>query len=110
MSRLPEPGEAHAAMEALDKRLHSVGDTGDIFFVGVNTQTGSMEGGGEGPVRATYGDLFDIAETADCAQAAVTHFIVDIATGRADPETAMRSMYLLAVAHGVMMERARWGK
>jgi hypothetical protein len=96
-----------AALEALDKRLHSVGETGDIFFVGVNTKTGTMDGE-DGPVRATYGDLFDIAETAECAQSAVTHFIVDIATGRADPETAMRSLYMLAVAHGCLMERKRW--
>lgn len=105
MSRLPEKGEATAAAEALERRLHAIGD-GENFVAEVNVNTDDMRG--EGPaVRAAYGDLFVIGEMAQAAEIPVNNFIYDIATGTM-PDVALRSMYLLAVAHGVLMERARW--
>lgn len=108
MSHLPEKGEAIAAAEVLNRRLHSVGDDEDRFVAEVNVRTGDVRGD-ESPMRATYGDLFDIAELAGVAVVPVHSFIEDIAAG-VDPQAAMLSLYLLAAAHGCLMERARWSR
>lgn len=110
MSRLPEPGEARAAAEVLGARIEAV--TGDDHkYAQIHRDTGEVldygETGGESAVRGAYGDLFDLHEMAVVAEGPVNAFIADIATG-AEPDVAMRSMYLLAVAHGCLMERARW--
>lgn len=107
MSRLPEPGEVQAAADTLNDRLQASRLADDeVAFVQVNTKTGAMTGAAD-VLRGTYGDLFDIGEMGEVAVAPVRAFIRDVAEGM-DPEVALLSMYLLAVAHGVLMERARW--
>lgn len=107
MSRLPEKGEAKAAVEILIARLSAVTETDeDVMVAEVNPESGEIRGE-EGAVRGVFGDLFDIGEMAACAEPAVQKFIGDIAFGVA-PDAALRSMYMLAAAHGTLMERARW--
>jgi hypothetical protein len=105
---LPEKGDVQVGLDALIARLTSVTETDeDTIHVRV-----SLEGevrGDEGAVRSVYGDLFDIPELAVAAEGPVVKFIRDIAFGEA-PDVALRSMYMLAVAHGVLIERARWRK
>jgi hypothetical protein len=103
----PEKGEALAAAEALDARLRATAPAdGGIVVAEVNRRSGEIRGE-EAAMRGAYGDLFDIGELADLAEGPVQAFIADIAFGTA-PDAALRSMFLMAVAHGVLMERARW--
>jgi hypothetical protein len=105
--RFPEKGEARAAAEALDARLRAVaGD--DIRDAEVNVCSGEMRGD-ETAVRGVYGDLFDVGDVAEFAEGPVHYFLADIAGG-VMPDVALRSMFLLAVAQGVLMERARWAQ
>ena len=109
MSRLPEPGEVLAARDVLIARLEAVTETDDdILSVKVNPDSGEIVGEALA-VRSVYGDLFDIPEMAEAAEGPVQKFIHDIAFGQA-PDAALRSMYLIAVAHGVLIERARWSR
>jgi hypothetical protein len=105
--RHPEKGEARAAADKLRDRFHSLTPEGvDHTTAEVNPSTGEWRGD-QFAMLAMYGDLFDIGEVAEIAQTPVYKFILDIASGIA-PETALRSMYLLAAAHGVLIERGRW--
>lgn len=107
MSHLPEKGEARAAADVMDARLKAA-NTGrtDEAFVEMHSRTGEMRGDSH-VMYAAYGDLFDVGDLVPVALAPVRKFIVDIAQGQ-DPESALCSMYMLAVAHGVMIERRRW--
>jgi len=105
--RFPEKGEARAAAEALDARLRAVAGENEVLTVAVNPLSGQVHGEGEQAVRSVYGDLFDLHDVAEYAEGPVHYFLADIAGGVA-PDRALRSMFLLAVAQGVMMERARW--
>lgn len=110
MSSLPEKGEVRAAAEALDERLSAAGIPEDgSASAAINVTTGEVAGDRPDAVRAVYGDLYDLAEMADVATAASEHFIIDIAVRRKPVEQALRSMYMLAAAHGVMLERRRGG-
>jgi len=107
MNPRPEKGDARAACDILIARLSAVTESDDdIVTAEVNPRSGEIRGG-EDAVRGVYGDLFDIGEMAAVAESPVQKFIEDIAFGVA-PDAALRSMYMLAVAHGVLMERARW--
>lgn len=97
-------GEVKAAADVLRDRLDAAAG-GETFVAEVNINSGDMRGE-DFAFRSVYGDLFDVAEVAKVSQAPVTAFIIDIAGG-VDPDIALRSMYLLAVAHGVLLERAR---
>lgn len=103
----PEKGEVYTARDVLVGRLTAVTETdADVLMASVSRDSGEIVGEG-GAVRAVYGDLFDIAEMAEAAEGPVHKFIADIAFGMA-PDAALRSLYMIAVAHGVLMERARW--
>lgn len=107
MSHLPEKGDARRAAEVLDARLRATAPSdGGMATASVNVRTGAITGD-DLPLRAAYSDLFDIAEVAEIAEPVVYAFIADIAAG-IPPDQAMRSMWVLAVAQGVLMERARW--
>lgn len=97
-------GEAKAAADVLRDRLDAAAG-GEVFVAEVNVNTGAMRGE-DFAFRSVYGDLFDVAEVAHVAEAPVMAFFMDIAGG-VDPTIALRSMYLLAAAHGVLIERAR---
>jgi hypothetical protein len=107
VSRLPEKGDVQTGLDLLIARLTAVTESDDeTVHVRVQPATGAVEGDAC-QVRSVYGDLFDIAELAGAAEGPVTKFIYDIASG-VEPDVALRSLYMLATAHGVLMERARW--
>lgn len=108
MSHLPEKGEAERAAQVLNERLMATGHAGDVNVVEVNTKTGTVRGASN-QVLGAYGDLLDVPEVALVSEGPVLQFIGDIANG-VDPEIALRSLFILATAYGVLMERARWSR
>jgi hypothetical protein len=97
-------GEVRAAANVLRDRLDAA--CGDEAFVAeVNIKSGDMRGDSF-PFLGVYSDLVDVGEVIAVSQGPVNAYITDIALGT-EPDIALRSMYLLAVAHGVLIERAR---
>lgn len=99
-----QKGEVRAAAEILRDRLDAACGEG-AFVAEVNIKSGDMRGD-TFPFRGVYSDLVDVSEVIAVSQVPVDAYITDIAFGT-DPDIALRSMYLLAVAHGVLIERAR---
>lgn len=114
MSRLPEPGEAAAAIDALDQRARAVQSDEDPSVVNLGSLeyhrgTGALRGEAVPSTLAVFGDLFDLGELLTQGGARVIDTsLVDIVSGANDPVSALASLYAQGVATGVLMERARW--
>jgi hypothetical protein len=116
VSRLPEKGEAEAAMAAMNERSRiALGVTSDQPTVILGSLSGSRSSGLSGSalesLRLSYGDLFDIGELLiEGGAGAVEHFGVLVRAGQISLEAALASVLLQGVGTGVLMERARWEK
>jgi hypothetical protein len=111
--RHPEKGEADAAAKVMDARMRAVaGEPDTVTFniaqANISRQTGEVSSTDNMALGAVYGDLVDVGEVVLMCEPVVSAFLVDIATGRRDPVSAMVSLYLQATGVGVLVERARW--
>lgn len=78
-------------------------DAGDIK---VNAWTGVAEGEGMDIYRRAYGDLFELGELVAAGSGVIRAF-KDLVDAGDDVASVLFSLYLQAVATGVLMERAR---
>lgn len=114
MSRLPEKGDAAAAIDAMNARTDALGADGPKPLEGgtyrFDVMTGTTAEGADTQVmRGAYGDLFDVTELLDeGGMYLVQAFLRDIARGYRDPTSALASLLFQGTAIGVLMERARW--
>lgn len=113
MNPLPEKGDARRAAEAMDARMHAIaGDIESVTFniasASVSRKTGELRSNDVQSIGGVYGDLFDVGELVALSAGVCEAFILDIATDRRDPMSAMVSIYLQAAGVGVLMERERW--
>lgn len=113
MIPLPEKGEARRASEVMDARMRAIsGDDESVTFnissADVSLKTGEMRSTNPQGIGGVYGDLFDVGELVALSASICAAFMVDIATERRDPMSALVSVYLQAAGIGVLIERARW--
>lgn len=113
MSRLPESGDAIAAVVAMNTRVE-IGAQLDgnvceqVGDLEVNLRTGEVSGDGIDVYRPVYGDLFEIGEMLQMGLR-ITDLFEEIAEANPDElRHVLISLYLQAVGTGVLMERARW--
>lgn len=109
----PEKGEARAAADTMDARMRAVaGEPESITFnlasANISRRTGEVDSNNALALGGVYGDLFDVGDVILMSEPIIHAFLLDIASERRDPVSAMASLYLQAAGVGVLMERKRW--
>lgn len=110
MSRLPEPGDLHAAVEVWNARVTAVTGGIDGMPVGpVNTARG--DGEGLAVLRVAVGDLYDPHEfLREIGRPLADECAVDLLRTHGDLASAVATAVIQAAAIGCLMERHRWEK